>query len=307
VEPLVPKTALPEEVLAAALKALGEGAVVALATVVERHGSAPSTPGQKLALLSRRAPDGGAALEAIGTVGGGAVEHAVLAAMHEAVTDPESKPRIATFRLGPNLGMCCGGSTDILIEPMRPAVAVLLVGAGHVGASTAPLLASLGFRVVLADARDDAIADERTRDLGAKIVHAEHDDPEVLEALGAPPERSMIVVMTHDHQLDQRVIEWAIGERFAFVGGVGSRAKAARTAQRLAAKGVAPEDVARVRMPVGVDIGARRPREIAVSIAAELVRVRALDEGTIRRAPAAEAAGAIDPLAAAAREREVAP
>jgi xanthine dehydrogenase accessory factor len=304
---IVPKTALPEEVLAAALRSLQEGAVVALATVVERHGSAPSTPGQKLALVSRRSPNGDASLEALGTVGGGAVEHAVLAAMHEAVCDPDARPKMSTFRLGPNLGMCCGGSTDILIEPMRPALAVLLVGAGHVGVSTAPILASLGFRVVLSDARDDAVAPERTADLGAKIVHADHDDPEVLAALGAPPDRSMIVVMTHDHQLDQQVIEWALGRGFAFVGGVGSRAKAARTAQRLAAKGFSESDIARVRMPVGVDIGARRPREIAVAIAGELIRARALEEGTIRRQTGDSTVDVREGLAAAPNARETAP
>jgi xanthine dehydrogenase accessory factor len=214
------------------------------------------------------------------------VERAVIAAMLVAADDVAAKPKISTFRLGPSLGMCCGGSTDILIEPMRPAMSVLLVGAGHVGVSTAPVLVGLGFRVVLVDAREGALDEARTASLGAKVVHAEHDDPEVLAALGASPERSMVVVMTHDHQLDQRVIEWALAKRFLFVGGVGSRAKAARTAQRLAAKGVSEAEVSRIRMPVGVDIGARRPAEIAVAIAAELVRVRAEIEGSYRAAGA---------------------
>ena len=81
--------------------------------------------------------------------------------------------------------------------------------------------------------------------------------------------------MTHDHQLDQAVIEWALGHGFGFVGGVGSRAKAARTRARLEAKGVGEADIARVRMPLGVDIGARSPAEIGVAIAAELVAWRA--------------------------------
>src|SRR5512139_1227579 len=96
-----------------ALSILDLGMPVVLATVVARHGSAPSTPGQKLALFH----GAGGALDAIGTIGGGAIERAVLGSMQAVLTDPSARPRIATFRLGPNLGMCCGGSADILVEP----------------------------------------------------------------------------------------------------------------------------------------------------------------------------------------------
>ena len=78
----------------------------------------------------------------------------------------------------------------------------------------------------------------------------------------------------HDHQLDQAAIEWALARGFGFIGGVGSRAKAARTRARLEARSVPEPDIARVRMPIGVDIGARTPGEIAVSIAAELIAWR---------------------------------
>ena len=279
---VLPVSALPEEVLREALAALAAGSSVALATVIARHGSAPATPGQKLALVDHGA-SASRRYSAVGTVGGGAIERVVLEAMGAQLGDPQSTPRIHTFRLGPSLGMCCGGSADVLVEPLRPALAALLVGAGHVGLSTAPLLASLGFRVVLVDVRPEAGAPERVGALtGVRFVAADHDDPEVLEALSVPPEMAFCVVMTHDHQLDQRVIEWAIERRFAFVGGVGSRAKAARTRQRLDAKGVATRDLDRVRMPVGVEIGARRPMEIAVAIAGELVRVRAEREGPVR-------------------------
>lgn len=278
-----PRGAPPEEALREALEALAGGRPVVLATVIARHGSAPSTPGQKLALVATAAGP-----RAVGTVGGGAVEHAVLRAMMAALDAPEGQPRTETFRLGPSLGMCCGGSATILLEPLRPSIAVLVVGAGHVGTETAPLLARLGFRVTLVDAREEAAGEGRGAPLagespgGLHVVCAEHDDPEVLSGLGAPPERSFCVVMTHDHQLDQAVIEWAIGRRFAFVGGVGSRAKAARTRERLRAKGVAEEAIERVRMPVGLDIGARRPAEIAVAVAGELVRLRAEREGLAR-------------------------
>jgi xanthine dehydrogenase accessory factor len=285
---ILPRTAPPHEVLRAALDALDRGTRVLLASVVARHGSAPSTPGQKLALFR----DG--ELRAVGTVGGGAVERAVLDRMVQALDNPRAVPSVETFRLGPSLGMCCGGSVDILIEPMSPLVHALVVGAGHVGVFTAPLLAAVGFRVTLCDSREEAADPARLAAFAAapvlegsllapepvRVVHADHDDPETLRGLPTSSlARSALVVMTHDHQLDQAVIEWAIGKGFGFVGGVGSRAKAVRTRERLQAKGVPDADVARVRMPVGVDIGARTPAEIGVAIAGELVSWRSALDG----------------------------
>ncbi|MCC6552036.1 MAG: XdhC family protein [Polyangiaceae bacterium] len=272
---IIPRTALPHEVMRVALDALERGRRAVLASVIARRGSAPSTPGQKLCLLEDRT--------AVGTVGGGAVEKAVLARMASALEDPASEPKVETFRLGATLGMCCGGAVDVLVEPMHPAVHVLVIGAGHVGTHAAPLLAALGFRVTLCDAREAAADLSRLVPLATtgaaaapvRLVHADHDDPEVTAPFAGAYAEAAVVVMTHDHALDQAAIEWALRHRFGFVGGVGSRAKSTRTRERLEAKGVAPEDIARVRMPVGLDIGARTPAEIGVALAAELIAWRA--------------------------------
>lgn len=289
--PPLPRTAPPLEVLRAALDALDRGRRVVLASVVDRHGSAPSTPGQKLALL-----DAGAA---VGTIGGGAVERVVLDRMMAALGDPTFRPRLETFRLGASLGMCCGGSADILIEALDPPCHVVVIGAGHVGAFTAPLLASLVFRVTLVDAREAAADPARLASVPAaptglpeavRVIHGDHDDPEVQAALPADLGRAAALVMTHDHALDQAVIEWAIARGFGFVGGVGSRAKAARTRERLRHKGFSAADADRVRMPVGVDVGARTPAEIGVAIAAELTAWRAALSRVAAAAPEREAA-----------------
>jgi xanthine dehydrogenase accessory factor len=263
----IPTTALPQEVLRAALDALDHGRRVVLASVIERRGSTPSTPGQKLVLLDDRS--------ALGTIGGGAIERVVLTTMREVLADPERTAKMETFRLGPSLGMCCGGSVDILIEPLVPEAHALIVGAGHVGIFLAPLLASLGFVVTVCDSREEA-ADPARLPAGKpiRLLHADPDDPEVLQGFPLDRGRSVALVMTHDHQLDQAAIEWALGRGFGFVGGVGSRAKATRTRQRLEVKGAAEAEIARVRMPVGVDIGARSPAEISVAIAAELIAWR---------------------------------
>lgn len=279
IDTLMPKTAGPQEVLRAVLAHLDRGERVVVATVMARHGSAPCTPGQKLALFQ----DG----TALGTVGGGAVERAVLRSMADLHAAAAPLPRTETFRLGASLGMCCGGSGDMLLEPMSPAHHVLVVGAGHVGVFLAPLLASLGFSVTLSDARESAANPARLDQ--DKLIHnpvtvleAEHDDPAVRDALPKDLGRVAMLVMTHDHQLDQAVIEWAIASGFGFVGGVGSRAKAAKTRTRLETKGFPEKDIGRVRMPLGVDIGARTPAEIGVAIAAEIVAWRASMTGLVR-------------------------
>ncbi len=240
----------------AALRA-SHGVRGAMATVLDRHGSAPGTAGQKLYL----GEDG----TCVGTVGGGAVEHAVLESLHETVTDSRAKHSVRTFKLGAELGMCCGGRLEVLVEPIEGVVSCLLVGGGHVASATAPLLVKVGFAVTIVDAREGWGDEARIADV--TCVTREFDELED----GAFDPRGVCLVMTHDHALDQRAIEWALKKGFAFVGGVGSRAKAERTRQRLEAKGFAESDRARVRMPIGLDIGARLPDEIAVSIAAELV------------------------------------
>jgi xanthine dehydrogenase accessory factor len=307
--PLLPRTALPHEVLRAALDALDRGERVVLASVVARHGSTPSTPGQKLVLLDERT--------AVGTVGGGAVERMVLARMQAALADHGAQPAVETFRLGASLGMCCGGSVDILVEPLEPLVHALVVGAGHVGVFTAPLLAAAGFRVTLCDTREAAANPARLAALIAppapegaaltagpvRVLHAEHDDPEVRRGLPAHLGRAAMVVMTHDHQLDQEVIAWALGSGFGFIGGVGSRAKAARTRARLEARGVAAAEIQRVQMPIGARINARTPAEIGVAIAVDLINWRA--SLTERRASHGERRAEPDQAASSGEADEV--
>ncbi len=248
-------------VLACAAEKVSRGIPGAMATVLERHGSAPGTPGQKLLFCA----DG----TCLGTVGGGAVERAVLEALTGLVrsaTREAEPPRhdVRTFKLGAELGMCCGGRLVVLLEPLLARTPALIVGGGHVATALAPLLATVGFAVTVVDEREPWGSEGRLE--GVRFITGAFDE------LGPEFDPSGVcLVMTHDHALDQRAIEWALRRGFAFVGGVGSRAKAERTRQRLEVKGVAEAERTRVRMPLGLDIGARTPEEIAVSIAAELI------------------------------------
>jgi xanthine dehydrogenase accessory factor len=254
-----PTTATAARVLEVAASCASSGVRGAMATVLERHGSAPGTAGQKLYL----GEDG----TCVGTVGGGAIERETLETLRAVVADPLAKHAVRTFKLGAELGMCCGGQVEMLVEPIDGVVPCLVVGGGHVASAVAPLLVRVGFAVTVVDARE-GWGDEG-RIAGVRCVQGEVDDVGV-----EIDPRGVCLVMTHDHSLDQDAIEWALKRGFAFVGGVGSRAKAERTRQRLEAKGFPESDRARVRMPLGVDIGARLPDEIAVAIAAEMVAWR---------------------------------
>ncbi len=260
---LVPTSGGATETLSAAVACARRGIHGALATVLARHGSAPSTPGQKLFA--------GADGTCIGTVGGGAVEREVLTSLNAMLDAEDARHETRTFALGQELGMCCGGRVEVFLEPIDAVVPCMIIGGGHVATALAPLLVRLGFSVTVVDDRDAWGKEGRLE--GVRCVVGEFDDPECdLDEETAP--RTAVLVMTHDHGLDQRAIEWALARGAGFVGGVGSRAKAKRTRDRLAAKGVAEKDLARVRMPLGVDVGARLPDEIAVAIAAEMVAWR---------------------------------
>jgi len=257
---LVPTPGGAADALAAAVECARRGVRGSLATVLERHGSAPSTPGQKLFA----AADG----TCVGTVGGGAVEREVLGSLEALIAADAPRHETRTFQLGAELGMCCGGRVTVFLEPIEAVVPCVLVGGGHVATALAPLLTRLGFAVTVVDARDEWGKSGRIE--GVRCIHGEFDDPECDLTPDAAP-RTAVLVMTHDHALDQRAIEWALVRGAGFVGGVGSRAKARRTRDRLLAKSFGVGDADRVRMPLGVDVGARLPDEIAVSIAAEMV------------------------------------
>ena len=255
----IPRAASIAEVLAAAAERSAAGIPCVMATVVERAGSSPATPGQKLLL----AGDG----ECAGTVGGGALEGLVLDALVAMLGGDAPAFAVREIGLGPELGMCCGGRAKLLFETVEGKTPCLIVGAGHVATALAPMLAKVGFAVTVCDAREEWAREGRIP--GVAVVHGEHDD-----VAKDAPTGGAFLVMTHDHALDQAAIEWALGRGFAFVGGVGSRAKAQRTRDRLEAKGFSEADRARVRMPLGLSIGARLPDEIAVAAAAELVEWR---------------------------------
>jgi xanthine dehydrogenase accessory factor len=231
----------------------------ALATVVRTSGSTPQRPGARLLLRE----DG----STLGTVGGGAIEHAVLESLQRALASQTSEFLLRD--LAHDLGMCCGGRMEIFVEPILPTPRLWLLGAGHVAKPTATLARSVGFEVLVIDEREELNTAERFPDC-RRIL----GDPSAelrKESLG---ESDWVLIMTHDHQLDEAALTAVAGKNAQYVGLVGSKRKVFRLVERVRQKRDGDFPLERVYAPVGLDIGAVSPEEIAVSIVAELVALR---------------------------------
>lgn len=247
------------KVLLAAAEAMRLGRPAVLVTVVGVNGSAPRASGARMLVFD----DG--SIE--GTVGGGTFEFRLVAQALEALA--EGRPRRYQVHLTRDLGMCCGGAMEAFLEPLAPVEHLVIFGAGHVAAATAKMARQLGFDVTVVDERDDWLTAQRFPDC-ARILS---DPLRTLDELPWGPLAYHLIV-THSHALDQDLVERLLPRPLAWLGLIGSRTKIARFFLRLHAAGMDPALFRRLSGPVGLDIGAETPEEIAVSIAAELVRVR---------------------------------
>jgi xanthine dehydrogenase accessory factor len=247
------------EVTEALLEVLASGQRGALATVVRTAGSTPQEPGARLLLR----PDG----TSVGTVGGGAIEYAVMGALREARHSGQTQ--LLARHLGYDLGMCCGGRMEVFVEPIEAAPRLFLFGAGHVSQATAVLARSVGFEVTVIDERDEL--NTAARFPGCRLEFVEG------------PEHDWLLIATHDHHLDEQTLELALRQRPRYIGMVGSRRKVYRLIARIASR--EPHlPLERLYAPVGLDVGAVGPQEIAVSIVGELLALRHGKDATHLRA-----------------------
>lgn len=246
------------EVTQAMLALLEGGRDGALATVIKTTGSTPQVAGARLLR--------DAAGRTVGTVGGGAIEQRVLEALAE--VQQRGEPRLLACDLARELGMCCGGSMEFFLEPIRATPRLTIFGAGHVAQPTAALAASVGYEVVIVDEREALNSAERFPACRRELS----DVPTALRTL-QPSERDWLLIVTHDHQLDEEALRLALRWPARYIGLVGSRRKVYRLLQRVFARQGAL-DLSRVHAPVGLALGAVSPAEIAVSIVAELIALR---------------------------------
>jgi xanthine dehydrogenase accessory factor len=238
-----------------------EGRPFVLCTVTAVQGSTPQKPGSRLVVL-----EGG---ELRGTVGGGAIEQQVVEAALALFRDPNAEHRTIETHLTHDLGMCCGGRMTVFLEKHGAPALLTVFGAGHVAKELAALAAHVGFRVTVVDERREWLTPER---FPAATRRLEPPDEVAKQLEGSPS--AYCCVVTHDHPLDQACVEALVRKPLAYLGVIGSERKAARFRQRLLAAGFSEAEAARFESPMGVEIGALTPAEIAVSVVARLVAVR---------------------------------
>lgn len=236
----------------------------AIATIVNVRGSIPSFETAKMLIRD----DG----SIVGTVGGGCVEAEVWQAAREVMES--EKPRTLTFNLNHDpkydTGLVCGGTLDIFIEPVLPPALLYIFGAGHVALNLYKAARNAGFDVTVIDDREVYANRERFPD--AKDVIAEGFE-QAMSRL-SPNETSYVVISTRGHKDDMRVLRWAVQTQARYVGMIGSKRKAITVFRELVKEGLPEHLFERVHSPIGLDIGAITPEEIAVAITAELIAVR---------------------------------
>ncbi len=264
-----------DSIFAALAEAERKGNAVALATVVHVTGSVPRHEGAKMLVYL----DG----STLGTIGGGEMESRVCAEALAALD--ERKPRTVHYQLSdPSDGDpgVCGGSAEIFIEPIRPSVTLLVVGAGHVGRAVVQLGKQLGFFVVVADDRSELCTPEMLPGADLYLVCAMSAIPERMRL----DTQTYVVLATRNVDVDVEGLPALLAEPSAYIGVIGSRRRWLTTTEALAQRGVPRDAIARVRSPIGLELHAETPEEIAVSILAEVIMVRRGGTGESMGVPA---------------------
>ncbi len=253
-----------QEVFSALAEALERGEEVALVTIVASTGSTPQRVGAKMLVYA----DG----RTVGTIGGGCYENDAFWKARETIK--ARRPLNVRYELTDDIaeetGLICGGQMEVFIEPVEPAPEVYIFGAGHVGYFLGRMAHETGFRVHVIDDREKFANSERFGD-GVDVVV--EDIPTWLQSHQLPPTAyAVIVTRGHTHDLD--ALRALVSSQLRYVGLIGSRAKVKRIFDALRDEGMSPEGLKRVHAPIGLDIGAITPQEIAVSILAEVIAVK---------------------------------
>ena len=253
------------EILKEALRRIDRGEIIAWVTVVETKGSTPREVGAKM-LVNK---DGLIS----GTIGGGVTEARVIEEAKQALR--EGKGKLLTYRLTKEQaaldeGAICGGEMKVFIDVLQPKEKVLIFGAGHIAVCVSKLAKTVGFKVTIIDDRKEFANQDRFPEADEIIAE---DTEKALTHLNITPS-SYIIVLTRGHLKDEEVLGSVIRSNAAYIGMIGSRKKNATVFQHLEEQGISQDELAKVYAPIGIDIKAQTPEEIAVSIVAEIIQVR---------------------------------
>jgi xanthine dehydrogenase accessory factor len=253
-----------QEVFEALNAALERGEDAALVTIVSANGSTPQRVGAKMLVF----PDG----RMVGTIGGGCYENDAFWKAKEAIQT--RKPQLVKYDLNDDFaqenGLVCGGQMQVYIEPLESTPRLYVVGAGHVGYNLAKLAATIGFKIHVLDDREKFANQERFPEAESVVVET---IPAWLQSADIPSS-AYVVIVTRGHTYDLDALRSLAKRDLRYLGLIGSKAKVKRIYDALLEEGMPTEYLQRVHAPVGLDIGAVSPEEIAVAILAELIAVR---------------------------------
>jgi len=250
----------------------GLGQKCALATIVQVNGSIPSYESAKLLVRE----DG----SIVGTVGGGCVEAEVWNAAREVLQT--ERPRLLTFNLGQDAaydtGLICGGQLSIFVEPVIPAPKLFIFGAGHISKALSKVAAVAGFAPTVIDNRE-AFANRERFPEAVEVIAGEYE--EVFPKLDIR-DTCYLVIVTRGHRDDMRVLQQAVGTTARYIAMIGSRRKVIGVVRELEKEGIPRDVLGRLFAPMGFEIGAITPEEIAVAVVAEMIAVRRAPESEWR-------------------------
>src|ERR1035438_3949887 len=250
------------------------GQKCALATIVQVNGSIPSYESAKLLVRE----DG----SMLGTIGGGCVEAEVWNIAREVIAT--ERPRNLNFNLGQDAaydnGLICGGQLQIFVEPVVPPPGAFIFGGGHISKSLAKVANLAGFAVNVIDDREAYANHDRFPD--AHAVYA--DEYETVFPKLNILDTSYVVIVTRGHRDDMRVLKWAVNTQARYIAMIGSKRKVISVIKELEKEGIPRSAFERIFAPMGFEIGAISPEEIAVSVIAEMIAVRRMPDGPWRSA-----------------------
>jgi xanthine dehydrogenase accessory factor len=239
----------------------------ALCTVVRSEGSTPRHVGSKMLVYA----DG----HFIGTVGGGEMESRIIKAALASIQNGETQ-MLSYAMADPARGDpgVCGGQVEVFVEPILPAPTVVVIGAGHVGRAVAHLAKWLGFRVAVSDDRPEFGNKAAVPEADAFHVGPMNELPQKMNI----DNRTFLILTTRGSPIDAAGLNPLLESAAAYIGVIGSKRRWATTVKELQARGVPEERIARVHSPMGLELQAETPEEIAVSIMAEILMIR--DKGS---------------------------
>jgi xanthine dehydrogenase accessory factor len=239
------------------------GEPAAFAVVIKTEGSTPRRVGAKMIIMK----DG----KTIGTLGGGDLEKKVIEEGINVIK--QGQPKIASFTLDieeGKLDMMCGGKLDIYIEPILPDAKLIIFGAGHITRSLAPLMKSAGFQVSIVEDSPDLLQKDKFTETEELI----QTDMEQFAGNLPSDTRTYIVLLSRGFSRDKAILTQLIQKDFKYIGMIGSQRKIKTMEEELQKQGVPKETLSRLHAPIGLDIGAETPEEIAISIAAEIIAAK---------------------------------